>query len=468
MPDVDPTNMKVGGGASASSMHPAVLAMVLIAIILMWLLPRKYVVVPFLLVVFWTPFGEQVYVSGLHLFTPRLLILCGLIRMLFSKISSKTAIASGGFTSIDKFFLLWAVFRASATFLEFMDKPALINQCAFLIDTLGGYFLLRSWIRDEDDIARVVKAFAAIVSVFALTMTYERLARVNVFGYVGGRLSPFVRDGVIRSQATFLGPIPAGTFGASVFCLFFWLLWSGRSRVIGAIGMAGSLIMIVTSQSSTPLLGVLAGLVAIAFWPLRRNMRALRWAIAIFLVALHLTMKAPVWMLIARVDLVGGSSGYHRAALIDNCIRHFSDWWLIGVKTTAHWGFEMWDQANQFVAEAAGGGLATLVCFVLLISRSFGRLGTARKLARRSRKKEWLFWLLGSTLFSYVVSFFGISFNDQSSYGWFALIAIICAATAPILAKTTVAAEPVTAPGNVPQWAFWPPSADDQPVSVKS
>jgi hypothetical protein len=31
------------------------------------------------------------------------------------------------------------------------------------------------------------------------------------------------------------------------------------------------------------------------------------------------------------------------------------------------------------------------------------------------------------------VSFFGISFNDQSTYAWFALLAIIAAATAPIL-----------------------------------
>jgi hypothetical protein len=460
MPDADFRNFKVGGGASASWMDPIVFAMLLIAILLMWLLPRKYVVVPFLLVVFLTPFGQQLYVSGLHLFAYRLLIMCGWIRLLFNKISSKTEIASGEFNSIDKVFLLWGVFRASATFLEFLDTPALVNQCAFLIDSLGGYFLLRSLIRDEEDIARVVSTFAVIVSVFALTMTNERLAGLNLFGYLGGRFSPFIRDGVIRSQGTFLGPIPAGTFGASLFCLFSWLWWSGRSRVMGIVGMIGSVVMVVTSASSTPVLGVLAGILAIALWPLRRNMRAVRWTIVIVLVLVHLVMKAPVWMLIARVDLVGGSSGYHRAALIDNCIRHFSDWWLIGVQSTAYWGFEMWDQANQFVAEAAGGGLATLVCFVLMVSRSFGRLGTARRLARHHREREWMFWLLGSTLFSYVVSFFGISFNDQSSYAWFALLAIICAATAPILARETIEEEQLaTIPNAVPQLAYWSPSA---------
>ena len=40
---------------------------------------------------------------------------------------------------------------------------------------------------------------------------------------------------------------------------------------------------------------------------------------------LHLVMNGPVWSLIARVDLTGSSSSYHRYYLLDNCIRHFSD-----------------------------------------------------------------------------------------------------------------------------------------------
>ncbi len=125
------------------------------------------------------------------------------------------------------------------------------------------------------------------------------------------------------------------------------------------------------------------------------------------------------------------------------CVRHFWDWWLIGVKSTQNWGWDLWDQADQFVAEAETGGLATLICFILLVSRSFGRIGSARKLVEDDPKKQWLLWLLGAALFSHVVSFFGISFNDQSEYAWFALIAMIVAATAPILqAQVSVASEP--------------------------
>jgi hypothetical protein len=144
-------------------------------------------------------------------------------------------------------------------------------------------------------------------------------------------------------------------------------------------------------------------------------------------------MNAPVWFLINRVDFIAGNSGYHRALLIDMCIRHFRDWWLIGVQSTQDWGWDMWDQANQFVAEAESGGLATLICFVLLISRSFGRIGNARKLVVGDANKEWMLWLFGGALFSYVVGFFGISYGDQLTFAWFSLLALISTATAGVL-----------------------------------
>jgi len=456
-------NMRVGGGAGSSSMPPVVLAVLLLAILLIWVLPRKYVVVPFLLTVFLTPFGLQLYIAGVHLFVFRILILCGWARIAVSKKSSKNELTAGGFTSIDKIFVYWAIFRAVATFLEFVNVSAVINQCGFLIDALGGYFLLRFLIRDEEDIARVIKIFALIVSVLSVTMIVERVHASNVFGYLGGRFAPFIRDGAIRAQGSFTGPIPAGTFGATLFCLFAWLWYSGRSRSLGIAGMLGSAVMVVTSASSTPTLALPAGILGICMWPARKSMRMVRWGLVIVLISLHLVMKAPVWMLINHIDLIGGNSGYHRAMLIDMCVRHFWDWWLIGVESTKYWGWDMWDQANQYVAEAETGGLATFICFVLLISRCFGYLGTARRLSGPSRKQSWMFWLLGSALFSHVVSFFGISFSDQSVFAWYALIAIIVIATVPVLAEGRTNGEPLSATSAGPQLAYTP-SVNDTTV----
>ena len=89
-------------------------------------------------------------------------------------------------------------------------------------------------------------------------------------------------------------------------------------------------------------------------------------------------MKAPVWFLIARIDLVGGSSSDHRAELVNMFITRVSDWWLIGADS-ANWGWGMWDTANQYVGEGLAGGMATFVCFLGLIALAFRRVGRARK-----------------------------------------------------------------------------------------
>src|ERR1700693_443942 len=222
-------NNRFGAGVNGSMIHPFVLIMTILAAIMMLVLPRKYVVVPFLMTVFLTPFGQEVYVLGVHVFVPRILILCGWIRIVATKLSSRTEFASGGFTSVDKIFVLWAILRATATYLEFMQVGAIVNQCGFLIDSVGGFFLLRFFIRDEEDILRVTKTFAYIVAILAVSMLNEKVQAQNLFGFIGGRLSPFVRDGAIRSQGSFEGPIPAGTFAGTMLCVFVWLWRDGKA-----------------------------------------------------------------------------------------------------------------------------------------------------------------------------------------------------------------------------------------------
>jgi hypothetical protein len=136
-------------------------------------------------------------------------------------------------------------------------------------------------------------------------------------------------------------------------------------------------------------------------------------------------MKAPVWALIQRVDLTGSSSGFHRYLLVDQCIRHFGEWWLIGVRNYNEWGFDTWDLSNQYVEYAVTGGLATLVTFILVISRGFGRLGTARRLVKGDRKREWSLWCLCAALQAHVVAYFGIGYFDQVQVAWYLLLAII-------------------------------------------
>ena len=427
---------RFGEGAGETLLHPIVLVAMLIAVALTLLLPRKYVAVPLLAITFLVPIGQQLLIGGLHFFVYRIILLVGSLRILYTLFSSPGSAFGRPLDMLDKVFVLWAILRAAAVILLFSQAGAVINQMGFLLDAFGGYFMLRYSIQDDEDFHRAIRTFAVIVFIIGGCMLFEKFSMVNVFGLLGGVHSePDVRLGSVRAQGPFQHSVLAGTFAATLIPLFYLLWKSGKSRALAVIGAVGATAMTVTAASSTPLLAYAGAVLAICCWPLRRVMRPVRWGFVAALVGLHLVMKAPVWFLIQRVDIVGGSSGYHRARLVNDFIMHFRDWWLLGTTDNPKWGFTMWDLANQYVLEGETGGLAAFICFIAIICICFSRIGRARQAVDGDRDKEWYFWLLGCALFSHLVAYFGISYFDQTRFAWFALLTLISAATAPFLMK---------------------------------
>jgi hypothetical protein len=421
---------RFGGGIGETVLHPFVLVLMLLAIVLFFVLPRKYVIVPVMVTTFLIPVGQQIVIGGAHLFIARILILVAFIRAVTSKPKSMYA---GGWNSIDTAFTCYVVITTAATLIMYQDGAALLNQIGYLWDFLLAYLLLRSLIRDEKDSFLTIRCFAVLMVLLAAAMVYEQMKLVNVFGLLGGvNAVPEVREGKIRSQAVFQHALTAGTFAAAAIPLFVLLWKNGKAKMLAVVAIGAATVMTITTQTSTSLLTYLASIGAVLLWPIRKKMRIVRVGLLGGLVALQLVMKAPVWFLIARVDLTGSSSSYHRAELIDQFVKHFSSWWLIGTKDAATWGWDMWDAQNMYVSVGEAGGLAAFICYILVISRCFGRLGTARKHAK-NKNQEWLTWLLGSALFANVVAFFGVNYFDQSRIAWFALVSMICACTLPLL-----------------------------------
>ena len=452
-----PDHFKFGGGAADTVLHPVVLVAMLVAIILMLALPRKYVVIPFLLVAFLTPLGQEVMIGGMHVFVLRILILAGCGRMLWTKLHSSGEILSGGYTPLDSAFLAWAIFRAITFVLLFLDPAAMVNRFGFLWDALGGFFLLRFLIRDQKDVQRVLKCFAVITVILAGCMINEQVTRHNIFADLGGvRNVVEIRDGRVRSQAAFQHPLLAGAFGGTMFPLFIVLWTLGKDKFLSLLGMISCVVMVLASATSTSIMSLAAGVLGLMFWPLRKRMRAVRWTLVGGVLALHLAMHAPVWYLISHVDLTGGSSSYHRAVLVDHFIRNFGDWWLLGTNSNADWGADMWDTCNQYVQEGQDGGLATFACFLALIVIGFRWIGQARRAVQGDRKKELYYWLLGSAMFSNVIGFFGISYFDQTRDAWFAFLSMIAAATLVYRQPRSVQAIPKLADEHVPAVAAEP------------
>lgn len=426
---MEPEHLRFGGGATETLLHPLVAAWMLVAILLIVAFPRRTAIVPFLLAVFTIPVGQVIVVGGLHFTVLRVLILAGLVRAATFKVSSSGRWFPDKFNPLDQVVVLWTVSTLLIINLQWMEKQVLINAVGSLVDALGGYLVIRFLIPNGESVPRTVKVMAVICAIQGACMINEQVSRINLFGLLGGvPLAVTIRDGKIRSEGV-MGCIYAGVFAGVLIPLFLWLWTKGKSPMAACAGLAGATAMVITSNASTSWMAVAGSAVGLAFWPLRKHMRLVRWGFALTLVGLHLVMNAPVWSLIARVDLTGSSSSYHRYYLLDNCIQHFKDWWLLGYKYYNLWGWSMWDLCNQFVAVALTGGLLTLIFYIAIFKRSFGAIGTARKRVTENRGREWLLWCLGSVLFAHVVASFGINYPAQAMMGLFALLACISVAT---------------------------------------
>ena len=207
----------------------------IIAILMIFFAPRKYVSIPFLLVIFLGAIGQQIYINGFHFYVMRILIIAGILRLMIAKLISKETLLVEGFDGIDKLFVMWVCFRCAANILvNHGETGAIAYQAGFMLDCIGGFFFLRFLIRDEADIIRVIKVFAALTFIFGLTMVDEKFHSQNIFGYLGGvSVVPGAREGSIRAGAAFAHPILAGVFGVAVMPLFWWLWQSGKAKTGG-------------------------------------------------------------------------------------------------------------------------------------------------------------------------------------------------------------------------------------------
>jgi len=421
-----PANLRFGGGPADSTILPLMAVSLLIACVLILTLPRQKAIVPFLVACFIIPLSQVVVLGSLHFSPIRILVLVALARRASFSRRDKYP---GGFNTVDRAAILWSITAVVAFFLEFPRTAAVIQGLGILADTFGGYLAARFLIPDGETLRRAIKVLAVICVVEGVPMIAEQIIRINAFGYFAGvSVASALRDGSVRASGT-MGALTAGPFAGALIPLFLWLWKARKSRKIAIAGLFGATAMVVTPNSSTPLLALGGSLVGLAFWPLRKQMRLVRWALLLTLIALHLVMKAPVWALIARIDLTGSSSSWQRFQLVDMTIRHFRDWWLIGTPNYVNWGWGSWDLCNQFAAVALTGGLVPLIFYIAIFKGSFGKIGTARKAVAGDRAKEWFLWCIGADLFSTFVSHWGMNYLGMLLMSLFVLLAMISVAT---------------------------------------
>jgi hypothetical protein len=370
--------------------------------------------------------AERVIIASLDFPMLRILMLTGWARVIM-----RGEMRIGKLNAIDKGLIAFMISSIVIYTILWGTSGAFINRLGHAYNLFGSYFLFRFLVRDVDDVVRVLKITALCVIPLAVAMLMEKVSGRNVFAIFGGvPLITAIRNGAVRCQGPFAHPILAGTFGATLFPLFVALWRQGRqTRSLSLAAILSSVVIVLASASSGPVVALLAGLVALSLWPLRKHMRVIRWGLLLALVGLEIVMKAHVWFLIARIDLVSGSTAYYRAYLIDRFIDNFGDWWLFGIKNTGVWAdvtVGLHDRTSQYVVYGADGGLSTLVLFILVIAYSFRAVGlTMRGLKEESPQLQFCIWALGAALFSHAVNFISVSYFDQNVVNWYLLLALI-------------------------------------------
>ncbi len=410
-------------------------------------LPRSWAALPLLMGATYMTLGQNIELGPFHFTVVRILIAVGFIRVL-----SRHERITGGWTRLDRMILAWAVWMVISSCLHEDVGSTLISHLGLAYDALGLYFLLRVFIEDEEGILHICKIVSILLVPIALEMITESITGRNSFSIFGGVLVECeVRGGKIRAQGPFGHSILAGTVGA--VCLPMAMLLWRRSKKLAMLGLISCCCIILTSRSSGPIMTAAFVMCGLALWKAREHMRLVRWAAVAGLVALNAIMKAPVYYILAKIDLTGSSTGWHRAALIESAINHFNEWWLGGTDYTRHWmptGVD-WsknhtDITNHYIKMGVIGGFLLMLLFIGVLVVAFASVGKAM----RSRSDEqgdrlFLMWTLGAILFAHTATMMSVSYFDQSIVFLYVILAAIASlGTIAVTTQPAQASEPLS------------------------
>lgn len=412
-------------------MTPVAFSLVSIAGIFILSLPRHYAIIPLIIGITLIPMGSVLYIGPANFHTMRILVFLGMLRIITKKES-----LSGGFNGIDICMVLWAIVMLITGAAQPKLDTTFITRLGEVYDAAGLYFVMRFFVKDQADIFTIFKTLAVILCIMSLFMIVEKITQFNPFSLFGGvRSSPAVRSGRVRCQGPFTSAIMAGTVAATSISWFF-VLYKIKNfpRLFVFSGATAAILVVFLSASSGPIMSMLLCAVGFAFWPFRDNMKAVRITLFLFILILHLTMSSPVWYIMAKIDLTGSSTGWHRAELINSAIKYIGEWWMIGTTYTRHWmptGIA-WspnhtDITNQYIKNGVAGGILAMILFIVKINFGFKYIGnTLKKISESNSLYKLLVWSLGATLFSHTVTFLSVRYYDQSMMYFYLLLAMIC------------------------------------------
>ena len=416
--------LAVGMDSSAvgtTSLHPLALAMLLIAGIATLILPRKHMPLPLLAVAAFLPEGQRLVLGGLDFPMVRLMLLFGWMRILTRR--EYLALIR---KPLDIIVIAWCAV-STVMYVILMGPSGAPFKLGASYDALGLYFLFRVYITSWNDVRRITCWFVLLGIPSSLLFLFEYKTGRNLFAMFGSvpeQVSQ--RQGHMRCQGPYPHPIIAGCFWALLMPLVASLWWQrGNWRWVCAIGLGVIVLLVALSGSSTPLSSLVFGCIGFCCFPLRRHMRFIRWCVLLSLITLHIVMKGPVWSLLGKLDLAGGSTGYHRVLTIDETVKHFDEWWLKGIPSVTHWNPLLYDITNHYVLEGLRGGLITMCLHIAILVFAFKAAGRVWRKGASNRANCMIGWALSTTVFVHSITFLGVAYFGPILLLWYLHLAMV-------------------------------------------
>jgi hypothetical protein len=404
----------VSGGAPIgihASLRPGVLLFTAVLALALLLLPRRWSGLPILVGAAFIPADQGLRIASLDLYTIRLLVMVGAARLFLR----------GELRPLRLHFLdLGILALAAATIVTGTilhgTLSVFINRGSQAFDLLGVYFFVRMSLLSRDAFVATLAAGLGCMLVLAALMSVEGATGRNFFSLIGGVPEmTVIREGRLRCQGAFAHPILTGVFAASWVPLAVCLLGHGRPalRWLGGLGLVACATIIVLTASSTPVAALAVALVGLALWWFRPVLPVVRVAAFVALVFFQLFYQRPLWEIFRSADVVQGSTGYHRAIVIDRAVAHVGDWWLTGMPDPAALDVPGNDITNHYVNVGVQGGLIPLALLVAVLWLGFREVGRTYRLRDQPRFFRHLAWALGVTLLVHAVTFVALTYFGQ-------------------------------------------------------
>lgn len=391
-------------------------------------LPRRWAILPLLLTFALMTRGQALYVMGANFTVLRIVVGIGFLRVLLRNERPAETL-----NAIDAWMLVWAFWLlVTATFHV---EGSFILRAGLVWDYLGVYFLSRIFLTATEDVIRAFTMLCFLLIPAAFSMIIEKISGHNAFAVLGGvpEFAAVRANGQIRASGPYAHAVLAGTVGATLLSLA-WCVGK-TSRVAAVSGTASGLAIVFAASSSGPMLMAAFTLAGALLWRFRRHLSAIRWLALAGVTALALVMHDPVYFLMAKLDIAGGSTGWYRAQLIRSSIDHIDEWWSVGTDFTRHWMYtgnpanpNSSDITNQYLANGVMGGLPLMAIFILVLLSAFRRVGRAvNTTSNLSAADQYLLWIIGACLFGHAMNFVSVTFWDHSIGSFLFLLAAISA-----------------------------------------